>query len=53
MNKSRYQAQSTHIVLQVIKNFISKIRQNPDIYPIRYYKKNRRFRRDIDGPAVK
>jgi hypothetical protein len=53
MNKSRYQTQSTHIVLQVIKNFISKIRQNPDIYPIRYYKKNRRFRRDIDGPAVK
>lgn len=54
MNKTRYQPQSTHIVLQVIKNFISKIRQNPDIYPIRYYKKsNRRFRRDIDGPAVK
>ena len=53
MNKSKYQTQSTHVVLQVIKNFIGKIRQNPDIYPIRYYKKNRRFRRDIDGPAVK
>jgi len=53
MNKPKYQTQSTHILIQVIKDFISKIRQNPDIYPIRYYKKNRRFRRDMNGPAVK
>jgi hypothetical protein len=53
MNKTKYQPQATHIVVQVIKNFIGKIRQNPDVYPIRYYKKNRRFRRDFDGPAVK
>jgi len=53
MNKSKYQAQSTNALAQVIRNFISKIKQNPDIYPIRYYKKNRRFRRDLDGPAVK
>jgi len=53
MNKPKYQTQTTHIVVQAIKNFIGKIRQNPDVYPIRYYKKNRRIRRDFDGPAVK
>ncbi len=41
------------MVIQIIKNFIDKMRQNPDVYPIRYYKKNRKFRRNIDGPAVK
>ena len=53
MNKPKYQTQSIHPLIQVIKDFIGKIRQNPDIYPIRYYKKNRRFRRDFNGPAVK
>jgi hypothetical protein len=53
MNKPKYQAQSTNALAQAIRNFIGKIKQNPDIYPIRYYKKNRRFRRDLDGPAVK
>ncbi len=53
MSKPRYKSQSTHMVIQIIKNFIDKMRQNPDVYPIRYYKKNRKFRRNIDGPAVK
>ena len=53
MTKTPYQAKSGHIIVQAIRNFISKIRQNPDIYPIRYYKKNRRFRNDINGQSVK
>ena len=53
MNKPKYQTQSSPFLVQVIRNFIGKIRQNPDIYPIRYYKKNRKFRRDFNGPAVK
>ena len=40
-------------VIRVVKNFISKLRQSPDIYPIRYYKKSRRFRRNWQGPIVK
>jgi len=53
MNRIPYQVKSDHIVVQVIKNFIGKLRQNPDIYPIRYYKKNRKFRRNFSGAAVK
>lgn len=53
MNKTRHQNQSTHIIVQAIRNFIDKIRQNPDVYPIRYYKKNRRYRKDFNGQAVK
>jgi len=53
MNKPKNQTQSTHVVVQAIKNFIDRIRQNPDIYPIRYYKKNKRFKRKFDSPAVK
>lgn len=53
MNKPKYQPDSSHIVVQAIKNFIGKLRQNPDIYPIRYYKKNRRLQRDFNGQAVK
>ena len=32
-------------LLQLVKNWFNKIFQSPDIYPIRYYKKGRRFRR--------
>lgn len=53
MNKTENKTQSTHVVVQAIKNFIGKIRQNPDIYPIRYYKKDRRVKRKYDSPAVK
>ena len=40
-------------LLRSIIKLFSKLRQNPDIYPIRYYKKNRRFRRHWHGPLVK
>jgi hypothetical protein len=53
MNKTQYQAKSGHIVVQVIKNFIGKLRQNPDVYPIRYYKKARRFSSGLNREAVK
>ncbi len=53
MNRTQEQPKSGHIVLQIIKNFISKIRQNPDVYPIRYYKKNKRFRSNVNGHSVK
>ena len=47
------QKPATHTIIQVVKNFIGKLRQNPDVYPIRYYKKSRRFRRNWQGPIVK
>jgi hypothetical protein len=53
MTRNPYPAKTDHILVQVIKNFIGKIRQNPDIYPIRYYKKNRRLRNDFSGNLVK
>ncbi|MBL7701031.1 MAG: hypothetical protein JNM14_02175 [Ferruginibacter sp.] len=53
MIKTSYQEKSGHIVVQVIKSFISKLRQNPDVYPIRYYKKNRRFRGNAERRLVK
>lgn len=53
MNRIKPQTQSTHLVIQFIKDFIGKIRQNPDVYPIRYYKKNRKFQRNFEGTAIK
>lgn len=53
MTRTPYQSKPDHIVIHVIKGFINKLRQNPDIYPIRYYKKNRRFRTSFNGQAVK
>jgi hypothetical protein len=53
MNRNPGQAKSGHIVVQVIKNFISKMRQSPDVYPIRYYKKNKRFRSNVNGHSGK
>jgi hypothetical protein len=49
LNESNSQGASTHPIVQAVKNFIGKLRQNPEIYPIRYYKKNRRFRRNWHG----
>lgn len=49
MNKKPYEAKSGHLLAQLLKNFIAKLRQNPDIYPIRYYKKNRKYRSDMNG----
>ena len=53
MTKSPYQAKSGHIVVQAIKSIIGKLRQSPDIYPIRYYKKNRRFSGSFNREVVK
>lgn len=53
MNRTPYQAKTGNIVVLAIKSFIGKLRQNPDIYPIRYYKKNRRFSNNLNGQAVK
>ncbi len=49
------QTQSSHIhpIVQMVKNFISKLRQNPEVYPIKYYKKGHRFRRNWKTPMVK
>lgn len=43
----------TNPLLQVVRNFIGKLRQNPDVYPIRYYKKGKQFRRKWQAPLVK
>ncbi|MFN8244686.1 MAG: hypothetical protein U0X40_11585 [Ferruginibacter sp.] len=43
----------THPVLQVLRNLVEKLRQHPEVYPIRYYKKGKRFRRHWQGPLVK
>jgi hypothetical protein len=43
----------TNPIVQVVKNFIGKLRQNPDVYPIRYYKKGKQFRRKWQTPLVK
>lgn len=53
MSKTQYPQKNNHIVVQAIKNFIGKLRQNPDTYPIRYYKKNRKFRHNFNEQAVK
>lgn len=53
MSNPNSQKSATHPIIQVVKNFIGKLRQNPDVYPIRYYKKSRRFRRNWQGPIVK
>jgi hypothetical protein len=44
---------SANSILQAVKNILGKLRQSPDIYPIRYYKKGRQFRRKWQGTAVK
>jgi len=47
------QQRHTHPIVQVVKNFINKLRQNPEVYPIKYYKKSPRFRRNWKSPLVK
>jgi hypothetical protein len=44
---------SVNPILQVVRNLFGKLRQNPDVYPIRYYKKGKQFRRRWQSPAVK
>lgn len=40
-------------LLQVVRSFIGKLRQSPDVYPIKYYKKGKQFRRKWQAPLVK
>ncbi len=42
---AKFSKSSAHPVVQMVKNLINKFFQTPDIYPIRYYKKGKRFRR--------
>jgi hypothetical protein len=30
-------------IVQAVKNFINKLTQSPDVYPIKYYKKGKRL----------
>jgi len=53
MYKTAYPAKTGHIIVQLVKGFIHKMRQNPDVYPIRYYKKSRRLRSNTSVPSVK
>lgn len=43
----------THPVVQLVKNFIAKLTQNPEVYPIKYYKKSHRFRKNWRPPIGK
>ncbi len=52
MNSMKYQ-QSANTITQLFKNLVGKLRQNPDVYPIKYYKKGKQFRRKWQAPLVK
>lgn len=39
------QANQPNKLIRMVKQFIYKLRQNPDVYPIKYYKKGQRMRR--------
>ncbi len=53
MEKSIDHGGGTNFLTHLVRLVISKLRQNPDVYPIRYYKKSKRFRRNWQGPLVK
>jgi hypothetical protein len=53
MNTNNNEFATKYSIAGMVRNFINKMRQNPDIYPIRYYKKSRRFRRNWHTPIVK
>ena len=40
-------------IFKAVRNFIEKLRQSPDVYPIKYYKKSRRFKRNWQENIVK
>jgi len=46
------QQSHTHPIVYAIKSFINKLRQNPEVYPIKYYKKSARYRRNWKSPMV-
>lgn len=35
----------THPIVWSVRNFFSRFTQNPEIYPIRFYKKTEKFRK--------
>lgn len=35
---------NTNPLVQLVKSLVNKFLQSPDIYPIKYYKKGKRFR---------
>ena len=41
----KFNKNSTNPLIQIVRNLVNKFLQAPDIYPIRYYKKGKRFRR--------
>jgi hypothetical protein len=53
MSTNNNEVNTKYSLAGIVRNFIHKLRQSPDIYPIRYYKKNRRFRRHWQITAVK
>jgi len=34
---------TTNPIVQLVKNLLNKFCQSPDVYPIKYYKKGKRF----------
>jgi hypothetical protein len=40
-------------LVQTIKNLFNKLRQNPEVYPIKYYKKGQRLRKPMKASVVK
>ncbi|MEI8053582.1 MAG: hypothetical protein WCH52_07525 [Bacteroidota bacterium] len=43
----------TNPLAYAIMSFFNKLRQNPDIYPIKYYKKGNRYRRSWKTTLLK
>ncbi len=43
--KNDHENQSIHPVVSALKNLLGKLFQQPDIYPIKYYKKGNRCRK--------
>ena len=52
-NMNMHKADHAHPIVQMVKNFINKLIQNPEVYPIKYYKKNHRHKRHWKTPMVK
>lgn len=52
MNSRTIKHQS-HPVVQEFRNFFRRLFQSPDTYTIRYYKKNKKFRRHWQESQIK
>jgi len=51
--KSDTRKNTSPTLYRAFLNFIDRLRQNPDVYPIKYYKKSRRFKRNWQENIVK